>query len=43
MHGTNLIQFQPVSWDADDEQVEMIVEAIRKVHREASSLRNAAQ
>jgi dTDP-4-amino-4,6-dideoxygalactose transaminase len=43
MHGTNLIQFQPVSWDVDDEQVEMIVEAIRKVHRQAVSLSDAAQ
>jgi len=43
MHETNVIQFQPVSWDADDEQVEMIIEAIRKVHRQADSLSDAAQ
>jgi hypothetical protein len=32
MRDTNLLQFQPVSWDADDEQVEMMIEAIHKVH-----------
>ena len=32
MRDTYLLQFQPVSWDADDEQVEMMIEAIHKVH-----------
>lgn len=38
LHGAQLLQFQPVSWDADDEQVDMLIEAIRKVHRQASVL-----
>jgi perosamine synthetase len=32
MRDTHLLQFQPVSWDADDAQVEMMIEAIHKVH-----------
>lgn len=32
MRDIQLLQFQPVSWDADDEQVEMMIEAIHKVH-----------
>jgi dTDP-4-amino-4,6-dideoxygalactose transaminase len=43
MHRTNLIQFQPVSWDVDDEQVEMVIEAIRRVHRQAESLHDEAE
>jgi perosamine synthetase len=38
MRDTHLLQFQPVSWDADDEQVDMIIEAIHKVHRAAETL-----
>lgn len=38
MHHQTLIQFQPVSWAVDDEQVAMLVEAVRKVHRHARSL-----
>jgi len=43
MRDTQLLQFQPVSWDADDEQVEMLIEAIRKVHRHAGALAEAAE
>jgi dTDP-4-amino-4,6-dideoxygalactose transaminase len=38
MHRTNLIQFQPVSWDVEDDQVDMMIEAIHKVHRHADLL-----
>jgi len=38
MRDTHLLQFQPVSWDVDDEQVEMMIEAIHKVHRQAAAL-----
>jgi dTDP-4-amino-4,6-dideoxygalactose transaminase len=40
MYGTHLLQFQPVSWEADDEQVDMLIEAIHKVHRGAYALSN---
>jgi perosamine synthetase len=43
MRDTQLIQFQPVSWDADDEQVEMLIEAIHKVHRNVDALGAAAK
>lgn len=43
MRDTNLLQFQPVSWDADDDQVEMMIEAIRKVHRHAATLDGGAE
>jgi dTDP-4-amino-4,6-dideoxygalactose transaminase len=33
MRDTRLLQFQPVSWDADDEQIDMMIEAFHKVHR----------
>ncbi|PNQ95176.1 hypothetical protein C1S70_30275 (plasmid) [Azospirillum argentinense] len=43
MHDDQVIQFQPVSWDVDDEQIDMIVEAFHKVHRAAPALdRNSA-
>ena len=32
MHSSEMLQFQPVSWDVDDDQVDMLIEAIRKVH-----------
>lgn len=38
MHHESLIQFQPVSWAVDDEQVTMLIDAVRKVHRYAKSL-----
>lgn len=38
MHFSRVIQFQPVSWDADDEQVEMLIAAVHKVHARADSL-----
>lgn len=38
MHQETLIQYQPVSWDVDEEQVAMLVEAVRKVHRHARML-----
>lgn len=38
MYATYLLQFQPVSWDADREQVDMMIEAIRKVHRNGARL-----
>jgi perosamine synthetase len=38
MHNTELLQYQPVSWSADDEQVEMMITAFRKVHAQAASL-----
>jgi perosamine synthetase len=41
MHCNRVIQFQPVSWDADDEQVDMMIDAFRKVHRAATSLATA--
>jgi dTDP-4-amino-4,6-dideoxygalactose transaminase len=43
MHETRLLQFQPVSWQVDDEQVDMLIEAIRKVHRHAAALNQAAE
>ena len=38
MHYQSLIQFQPVSWAVDDEQVAMLIDAVRKVHLHAKSL-----
>ena len=38
MHVKHLLQFQPVSWEADDEQIDMLIEALRKVHRHAKTL-----
>jgi perosamine synthetase len=43
MRDTRLLQFQPVSWDADDEQVEMMIEAIHKVHRSSAALTSTAE
>jgi perosamine synthetase len=43
MHESRLLQFQPVSWEADDEQIDMLIEAIRKVHRHSQSLQAAAE
>ncbi len=43
MHRERLLQFQPVSWEVDDEQAEMLIEAMRKVHRHAARLRQAAE
>jgi len=43
MYETHLLQFQPVSWEADDEQVDMMIEAVRKVHAQAPMLMKAAQ
>ena len=42
MRDTHLLQFQPVSWDADDEQVDMMVEAFHKVYRGLDQLRKLA-
>jgi dTDP-4-amino-4,6-dideoxygalactose transaminase len=38
MRETKLLQFQPVSWDADDDQVDMLIEAIDKVHKAREQL-----
>lgn len=38
MHHQILIQFQPVSWTVDDEQVAMLIKAVRKVHQNAKLL-----
>lgn len=38
MHTKELIQFQPVSWNVDATQTEMLIEAVRKVHRNAAAL-----
>jgi dTDP-4-amino-4,6-dideoxygalactose transaminase len=43
MHETHLLQFQPVSWKADDEQVDMLIEAVRKVHHNVGMLTEAAE
>jgi dTDP-4-amino-4,6-dideoxygalactose transaminase len=43
MHGKFLLQFQPVSWEADDEQVDMLIDAVHKVHRHAGRLAEAAE
>ncbi len=43
MHEKFLLQFQPVSWEADDEQVDMLIDAVHKVHRHASALAEAAE
>lgn len=43
MHDRFLLQFQPVSWDADDEQVDMLIDAVHKVHRHAAVLAEAAE
>jgi dTDP-4-amino-4,6-dideoxygalactose transaminase len=43
MHEKHLLQFQPVSWHADEEQVEMMIDAVRKVHAHASALREGVQ
>lgn len=40
MHERELVQFQPVSWDVDEEQTEMLIEAVRKVHRNAQALQS---
>ena len=32
MHISEILQYQPVSWQVDDAQVEMMIEAIHKVH-----------
>jgi perosamine synthetase len=39
MHTKELLQYQPVSWSVDSEQLEMMIDAFRKVHARASSLR----
>jgi perosamine synthetase len=41
MYQTHLLQFQPVSWQVDDEQVDMLIEAVRKVYEQAPALRNS--
>lgn len=38
MHEHELLQYQPVSWSADDEQVAMMIDAFRKVHAQAATL-----
>lgn len=38
MHSETLIQYQPVSWSADDEQVTMLIEAVQKVYKNAKFL-----
>jgi dTDP-4-amino-4,6-dideoxygalactose transaminase len=38
LHEVQLLQFQPVSWSADDEQIEMLIDAVRKVCMNASEL-----
>jgi hypothetical protein len=43
MHDLRVLQFQPVSWQADDEQVDMLIDAIRKVHGNAGVLAEAAE
>jgi dTDP-4-amino-4,6-dideoxygalactose transaminase len=40
MHNELLLQYQPVSWNVDDEQLEMMIEAFRKVHAQAHTLSN---
>jgi dTDP-4-amino-4,6-dideoxygalactose transaminase len=43
MHEKFLLQFQPVSWEADDEQIDMLIDAVHKVHRHAGTLAEAAE
>lgn len=43
MRDSCLLQFQPVSWEADRDQVDMMIEAFRKVHRHAAALQEAAE
>ena len=38
LHEKTLLQFQPVSWEVDDDQLEMLIEAVRKVHRNARQI-----
>lgn len=38
MHINRVIQFQPVSWDADDAQIDMVIDAFHKVHRAVATL-----
>ncbi len=38
LYRQELFQFQPVAWDADPEQIEMIISAIRKVYNCAEDL-----
>jgi perosamine synthetase len=38
MHLNRVIQFQPVSWDPDDAQVDQIIAAFHKIHRHAVEL-----
>ncbi|MDR7306033.1 DegT/DnrJ/EryC1/StrS family aminotransferase [Rhodoferax saidenbachensis] len=38
MHKKELLQFQPVSWDVDEDQVAMLIEAVRKVYQQAESI-----
>jgi len=39
LHEKEIIQYQPVSWDPGDEQVEQMIEAFHKVYAQASTLR----
>jgi dTDP-4-amino-4,6-dideoxygalactose transaminase len=43
MYKSELLQFQPVSWQVDDKQVDMLIEAVRKVHAQAAALPEAVQ
>ena len=43
MHSRELLQFQPVSWLVEDDQVDMLIDAIRKVHAQVAALTQAAQ
>lgn len=38
LYAHSIVQFQPVSWDVDDEQIDMIAAAFRKVHAAAGRL-----
>jgi len=38
MYESHLLQFQPVSWEADDEQVDMLINSVRKVYAQAPEL-----
>jgi perosamine synthetase len=43
MREAHLMHFEPVAWEADGDQVDMIIEAIRKVHRHAGTLSELAE
>lgn len=38
LHESEIIQYQPVSWDPTDDQIDQMIDAFRKVHAQAANL-----